>query len=145
MVKTKSIRKQPGIRDPYIKVGRICATLAREAHIRAADIYISRNYLTHVANKHRVELSQIGLDALTFVKAVCRDFNQIRQGSRTSLLLVVYGGEMSHVAAIDLNYSVKDNFWEIKTASPRNSEAVKRKPLVWEGAHPSGGNGYRPY
>ena len=80
-----------------------------------------------------------------FVKAVCRDFNQIRQGSRTSLLLVVYGGEMSHVAAIDLNYSVKDNFWEIKTASPRNSEAVKRKPLVWEGAHPSGGNGYRPY
>lgn len=52
---------------------------------------------------------------------------------------------LSTLAAIDLNYSVDNGFWEIKTASPRNSEAVMRKPLIWEGARPSGGNGYRPY
>lgn len=48
-------------------------------------------------------------------------------------------------AAIDMNYSVKEGLGVIKTASPRNSEAVLRKPLVWAGAHPAGGNGYRPY
>jgi hypothetical protein len=138
-------KKRPTIGEPFVKVGRIGATLAQHAHIRAADIYVSRNHLLHIEKKHGTELSAVGLDALSFVRAVCRDFNQIRHGSGSSLLLVVFRGDMSHVAAIDMNYSVKEGFWEIKTASPRNSEAVLRKPLVWAGAHPAGGNGYRPY
>lgn len=131
------------INKPYIRVGRVNCTIARKAHIKAADIYISSNYLTHITNKHGNELAGLGFDALTFVKAVCQNFNQIRKGSGDSYLLVVYNEEMSQVAAIRLNYALKKGFWEIKTAEPRNGAAVRRKTLIWSVAQADGGNGNR--
>ena len=45
-------RKQTEIHDPYIKVGRISVPIARKAHIKAADIYVSKNQLKHIWNVH---------------------------------------------------------------------------------------------
>lgn len=83
------------------------------------------------------------MEALSFVCMVCRQFNQIRKGSGSSLLLVVYDEHLSKVAAIDLNYSLKEGFWEIKTAEPRDGSTVRKKALIWARAHPASGNGNR--
>lgn len=39
----------------HYKIGRISWTIARQAHIKSADIVISDNYLRHIANKHDKE------------------------------------------------------------------------------------------
>jgi len=119
------------LHEPYIKVGRLRRNIAAAVHVAAADIYVSRNYLKHIEDTHGQELHGVGMDALTFVKTVCNNFNQIRRGSGTSLLLVVYDEKLSKVAAIDLNYSLKDKFWEIKTAEPRRRSAVSKSALLW--------------
>lgn len=129
------------IPNGFVKVGRITMTIARAAHIKAADIYVSQNQLRHIERRHGKEIGSCGLSALGFVENVCKKFNQIRIGSGSSLLLVVYMDRLSRVAAITLNYSLKDGFWEIKTAEPRESSAVMKKTLIWPEAHPDGGNG----
>lgn len=135
--------KQSKSPNDYTKVGRITMTVARAAHIKAADIYVSPNQLRHIERRHGKEIGSCGLSALGFVENVCKRFNQIRMGSDNSLLLVVYVERLSRVAAITLNYSLKDEFWEIKTAEPRESSAVMKKTLIWPEAHPDGGNGNR--
>lgn len=135
--------KAKAISKPYLKVGRIVQTIAQQAHITSADIYVSRNQLIHIENRHGKELAAVGMDAETFVRTVCRQYNQIRRGSNNSLLLVVYDEKLAKVAAIDLNYSLKDSFWEIKTAEPRECSTVKKKALIWARAHPANGNGVR--
>lgn len=128
----------------YTLVGRIKATIAKKAHIKAGYIYISNNHVRHIANVHKKELAQIGIDALSFVRVICGNFNQIRKGSGSSFLLVVYDEKLSRVAAIDLNFSLKKQYWEVKTAEPRRKSAVIRSALVWEAAkHTPNGNGNR--
>lgn len=129
------------INHPYIKVGRISMTVAKNAGIRCADIYISKNQITHIWNKHSKELEAIGFSSVDFVSSICKNFNQIRIGSGTSLLLVIYNEKLPYVAAIDINYSLKKEFWEIKTAEPRRVSKVDKRPLIWEAAkHTSNGN-----
>ena len=48
--------KQSIIPKDYIKVGRISMTIAHEAHIKAADIVVTQNYLNHVDNVHKLQL-----------------------------------------------------------------------------------------
>lgn len=117
-------------------------TIARQAHIKSSDIYVSNNYLTHISNTHAVELAKLGIAAKDFVSLICKDFNQIRKGSDDSYLLVIYNSKLPLVAAISLNYSVKKGFWEIKTAEPRRCSTIKKSVLIWEAAkHTSNGNG----
>lgn len=47
------------IRKPYLKVGRLKATIAQEAHLKCADIYVSGNQIKHIGNKHCIELEQL--------------------------------------------------------------------------------------
>lgn len=125
----KSIEKQ--IKHPYIKVGKISKSVAKEAKIKHGDIYISKNYLRHIEINHHEELLKLGIASLTFVKAIIGNFNQIRKGTGNSYLLVIHEERISKVAAIELNLSL-DEFWEVKTAAPRGTAALSRKELVWE-------------
>ncbi len=47
-----------------IKIGRINWSVAKAAHIKCADIVITKNYLQHINNTHSKELEQVGMDAL---------------------------------------------------------------------------------
>ena len=47
------------MQHPYIKVGRLKMNVAKAAHLKSADIYISENYIKHIENKYHVELSKI--------------------------------------------------------------------------------------
>ena len=116
----------------YTKVGRIGLSISRKANIPAADIYISDNHLEHIKLQHGKDLSRLGFTANEFVNVVVGSFDQIRKGSGQSLLLVVYNEELLKVAAIELNYSLKKRFWEIKTATPMRVTALGSKSLIWQ-------------
>lgn len=129
----------------YEKVGRIKMNVARKAHIKSADILISENQIRHIENKHSSELAILGISAISFVRLVCNNFNQIRKGRDESILLVIYDIDLSFVIAIDLNYSIQKNFWEVKTAEPRRLSSIKKSVLIWAAAkHTASGNGNRP-
>ncbi len=74
---------------------------------------------------------QLGIEALAYVRIIVSNFNQIRKGTGNSLLLIMCSDEMSHIAAIEMNYSTKDGFWEVKTAQPRLKTKVEKKELLW--------------
>ncbi|MBR3725243.1 MAG: hypothetical protein IKN11_07670 [Bacteroidales bacterium] len=142
------MKKQPEIRDPFLRVGTIRSSIAKAAGIPSADIYISRNFNTHMKNRHKTEYQQVGLDAITYAQTICRNFNQIRETGKAddkvkvAVLLIVHKERMHDVAVVELNYSHKYHFWEIKTAEPRRDSSVKKLALKWEGAkHPTNGNG----
>ena len=121
------------IHHPYIKVGRLKAHIASAAHLQCADIYVSENQLLHIKNKHNAELEQLGLTAEVYVKTIIENYNEIREGSNNSILLVVFeeGCEEHNTAAISMNYSVDNGFWEVKTAQPRNTKNLLRKKKIW--------------
>ena len=130
---------------PYIKVGRLNYTVAKEAHLKCADIYVSENYLRHIQLQHGGELAALDIEPFDFVKLICDKFCEIRQGTGDSVLLLMYNDNLTYVASIALNYSLKDDFWEIKTAEPRRLRTIKNKALIWSAAkHSDNGNGNRP-
>ncbi len=108
-------------------------------------VWISEKTTKHIAEKHRRELAQLGVSAMDYVSMIASRYNMILQGSGNSLLLVVYRGESNDVAAIDLNYSLKNEFWEVKTAEPRRCSTVLKSALIWgrPAKHSANGDGYR--
>lgn len=62
------MNKQKNMLPGYLKVGRISKRISDEAHIKSAYVYISQNHITHISNKHKKELINIGLSALDFIK-----------------------------------------------------------------------------
>lgn len=132
------------IHHPYIKVGRLKATIARAAHLQCADIYVSENYLKHIQLQHGKELQLLGIAPVNFVSLICSSFNEIRKGTDESVLLIMVNQNLTYVAGICLNFSVKEGFWEIKTAQPRRLKTIKNKALLWSAAkHSDSGNGNR--
>ncbi len=119
------------IAQNYQQVGKLPLKVARDLDIKQRNIYISDNNMLHIQKWHKKELEQLGISAKDFVNLVVHLFNQVRKGSGTSLLLVVYNVELHYVAAIDLNYSLKNDFWEIKTAQPRRTKEVEKQTLLW--------------
>ncbi len=130
--------------NEFIEVGCIPVKIARIIKMQPAKIYVSTHQIQHISNKHGVELQTLGISAIDYIKYVCAVFNQIRKGTGSSIILIVYNEHINHTACIDLNFSLNRNhgFWEIKTAEPRRYSTVKRKALLWEAAkHTSNGRG----
>lgn len=120
------------LRHPYIKVGRLKMTVARQAHLKSADIYVTENYLKHIERKHKLELQTLCIDAYSYVKLIVDNYNQIRQGPENSVLLVIFrDGSYHDVAAIKLTYVSSKDIWEVKTAQPRNTKDVSKRKLLW--------------
>ncbi|MBQ5975478.1 MAG: hypothetical protein IJL48_07210 [Bacteroidales bacterium] len=118
--------------NDYFKIGRLRMPVAKKIGVRCSDIYINKNHLAHIAHVHATELSQLGVSAMDYVSMIATRYNMILQGTGSSLLLVVYRGENNDVAAIDLNYSTKKGFWEVKTAQPRRYEEIAKKKKLWQ-------------
>lgn len=95
--------------DRFMKVGEITASVARAAGIEPGDIVLGSTALRHIEERHSKEIHTHRLTPLTTVQYVADNFNQIRQGSGNSLLLIVVGfkGDMTLTAAIEINYSTK--------------------------------------
>lgn len=120
------------LQHPYIRVGRLKMNVAKAAHLKSADIYVSENYLKHIEKKHKSELQTLGINAYSYVKLIVDNYNQIRQGSDDSVLLVIFReGNYHDVAAIKLTYISRKDIWEVKTAQPRNTKDVLKRKLLW--------------
>lgn len=120
------------IDDNYRKIGRLKQPIAKKIGVRCADIYVDEKHILHIAERHKKELLTLGIDAESYIRTIVESFNQVRQGSGNSLLLVIFNDNLSHVAGIDLNYSVKKGFWEVKTAQPRRSSEITKKKVLWQ-------------
>ena len=68
------------------------------------------------------------------MKLIAAQLNRIYVETGDSYLLVVYphDGPLTHVAAIQANYSVKKGFWEVVTAQPRAKGGLRPAALKWE-------------
>lgn len=117
----------------YIKVGRINLSIARQAHVKCADIMIDNRHIEHINKKHRVELDTLGISAIDFVKMIATTFGEIRQAPDDALDLVVTNSEgKNYVAVVTLNYNYNEKFWEIRTALPVRTAVVNSRKLLWK-------------
>ncbi len=122
--------KQSRIPNGFVKVGRITMTIAREAHIKAADIVVTQNYLTHVKNEHNSQLEPLGLCAFDYIKIVVTQFTEIRESHHNAVLLVKQNQDRPNdTVVIELTMNNKLHLWEVRTAEPRSK--VSGKKLLW--------------
>ena len=122
--------KQTKIPQGFIKVGRISMTIAREAHIKAADIVTTENYLIHIGNKHKSQLKPLGLNAFDYIKIVLAQFTEIREAERNAVLMVKQNPERTNdTVVIELTLNSKLHLWEVRTAQPRSD--VSKNKLLW--------------
>lgn len=117
----------------YIKVGRISMPIAKQAHVKCADIMIDHRHIEHINKKHKMELDTLGISAMDFVKLIVTTFGEIRQAPNDALDLVTTNTEgKNYVAVVTLNYNYKKKFWEIRTALPVRTAVVKSRKLLWK-------------
>lgn len=122
--------KQSNIPERFIKVGRINMTIARQAHIKAADIVIDQNHLIHIENEHKTQLKPLGLNAFDYVKIVLAQFTEIREAARNAVLMVKQNqGRPKDTVIIELTLNEKLHLWEVRTAQPRSD--VSKNKLLW--------------
>ena len=111
--------KQNKIPEKFSKVGRITMTIARQAHIKAADIVVDKNHLVHIENKHKNQLQPLGLSAFDYVKIVLAQFTEIREAERNAVLIVKQNqGRPKDTVVIELTLNDKLHLWEVRTAQP---------------------------
>ena len=75
------------------------------------------------------------MTAIQYINYIVQNYNEIRQGSGSSILLCVnsYSNtKNSNIAAIELIFRVagKNNLYEIKTALPMKTERLLKKKLL---------------
>lgn len=114
----------------YKKVGRLRAPIAAAIGKKTADIYLNEKQLKHIFYRHAEDLAYFGLTPKLFVDLVVKGFNRIYKGSGRSLLLVLWNGK-PQVVAIELNFALKKEFYEVKTASVYRKEFFDNKQLLW--------------
>ena len=118
------------IPEGFIKVGRITMTIARQAHIKAADIVVDRNHLIHIENEHKTQLQPLGLNAFDYIKIVLTQFTEIREAERNAVLMVKQNQDRpKDTVIIELTLNSKLHLWEVRTAEPRRK--VSDKKLLW--------------
>lgn len=119
----------------WLFLGKIKKSVAKNAKIQEGEIYISRNYLQHIKNNHGKELSQLGLSSFDFVKSVIDNYNQINRptNGKTGVWLIHYQEKLSKIAVIDINFSMKNEFWEVVSARPMASKRLTNEEnILWK-------------
>jgi len=115
----------------YKKVGRLRKPVAVAIGLPPANIYLYEKQLKHIFHRHEKDLAYFGLTPKIFVDLVVGGFNRIYKGSGSSILLVLWNGKPK-VVAIELNFALKKNFYEVKTASVYRKEFFCNKQQLWE-------------
>ena len=103
----------------------------------AYDIIVYESELVHIGKRHNKELQKIGLTPFDFVKFICGNFNEIRQGKGDSVLLVVRRTNTSNIAAIEVFKDIESGkkVYKIKTAAPFDTKQLYLKKLLRANDH----------
>ncbi|MDR1739399.1 MAG: hypothetical protein LBR45_01405 [Bacteroidales bacterium] len=113
------------------KIGRLNQPIAKIIHRKAADIYITQNCIKHIFIKHAQQLDSIGYTPLEFVEMLIKNYNRIYKGTGNSLLLTKWNG-LPEIVAIELNFALKKEFYEVKTAFIKRKGDFKEADLLWQ-------------
>jgi hypothetical protein len=118
----------------YIKLGRLNKPIADKINKKPADIYIEYNYLRHIEKNRGNYLTNLKLDALSYVKLIVDNYYEIRIGKGNALLLVMKMNNQSEekdkreIVVMELQLIETKNVYIVKTAMPRikfaNDETV---------------------
>jgi hypothetical protein len=130
----KKKTSRPRIEDQahYQKIGRLRKPVADEINQPSADIYIDDNHLKHILIRHKEDLEKLGFTPLAFVDLVVGKFNRIyKLEGRQSIWLVRWNG-IAKVTVIELNFALKEGFYEIKTAFVAPKSRFKNCILLWK-------------
>ncbi len=119
-------------------VGRITQTRAKQIGCKCADIFLTKNYVRHIKLVHSKELDALGITVENYVRMIVEHYNEVREGTHNSILLVVrQTGRTTHdAAAIRLFYDKPHDWWEIKTAEPRSTADLDKRKLLWKKSQP---------
>ncbi|MDR1740175.1 MAG: hypothetical protein LBR45_05405 [Bacteroidales bacterium] len=116
----------------YTRIERLRKPVASKIRRKAADIYIDENHLKHIFNRHKAELAKLGLTPLMLVDLVVNGFNQIYKSNTTNSILLVKWNGIPQVVVIELNFALRKEFYEVKTAFIRNKEDFRTLKLLWK-------------
>ena len=80
------------------------------------------------------QLAKLGLTKEDYAKFVTRNFNEIREGNTdNSLVLAVANEEIPNpVAAVHLNFELKENFWLVNSVHAIRTKDLERMKLIWK-------------
>ena len=130
-LKAKAVKlKLIGLNGPVkkLKVGEITPEISRFIKRQNGEIFLEEDRVFHIDDeKHKREIEAIGLSIADFVKLVCENFNEIRQGNGRSILLVQNSGKKL-VAAVKL---VVGDYYTVSTALPMRTKYLTKKKLLW--------------
>lgn len=118
----------------YIKVGRINMTIAKKAHIKAADVVVHPDDIEHIEEGHAEQLRSLGISVIDYLSIIVDNFNQVRKGSDGSILLVLTSPYKNLVLALRLMEEVDDErrlVWQVRTLYPAD-KFRKNQILLWE-------------
>ena len=124
--KTATIKEQ----THYEKVGRLRKSVANAIRRETADIYISENHLKHIFLRHRTEIAELGFTPKAFVDLVVAGFNCIYKAKREALFLAIHNGK-SKVVVVEMNYALKEGFYEVITAFVMDKKLLEKNELLW--------------
>lgn len=111
-------------------IGRIKYSISKVAHIKSAPIVVDDNYITHVGNAHKTELSQLNITAYDYLKLIADNFDKISRCRAREIMLIKTNPEKpSDTCIIELYYSSKKALWQVRTAQPRRT--IKEKDIIW--------------
>ncbi len=112
-----------------IEVGEITPDQAKAIKHPAGKIYISKEGLAHIEKRKSLVKKLTGLDILDFVKVICFNFTEIREGDHGALLLILRtkGSKIAVVRVSEKDYTVY-------SAYPSNRRYVEKRKLLWSQA-----------
>ena len=111
----------------YVLLGRITQTVASKIKSPAGYIYADRSN-KHL-NKHKGETNEYGL---SFAKHVIQNYNQIRQGTDDSFLLVIYDEKLSQVVAVKIAPLNNKFCYVVKSVLIMRKKSLTGRSILWE-------------
>ena len=123
--------------NQYIKVGRVRLNSWINSALPAADILISEREVVHIANRHRLELSKLGMEAFNYVTMIVNQYDEVRKDNRDALFFIVSGArqtdddlEQCAVVELKLQWLNRKRVYVIKTARPMIWGRLRKIELV---------------
>ncbi len=114
--------------NQHYKVGRIRFNSWATQALQSCDIVVFERELVHIFNRHKKELSTMGLSAYDYIKLIIDNFNEVYEAKLGRMMLVMKRESISHYAVVELSY--RNNVYEIKTAVMIESKRLSKMKLL---------------
>ena len=119
------------ITNTKYQLGRISFTIARQAHIKAANITVDANHLRHIEIEHPTALKELNIPAYKYVKMIVDNYDEIRERPCNAIILVMKNStRKDDTCTLELYMDNTTKEWQVKTAQPRRN--VSNDKLLWE-------------